>query len=128
MKIILNPENESWELLCTRPGIEKTDLEKIVRAIIDGVKSGKDKAVQEYSAKYDGTPSGKLKVSAAEKLEAEGQIPESLKSAIITAKNNIEKFHSSQLETEQVVETAKGVKCWRKNVAVEKNWPDAKRL
>jgi len=120
MKIILNPEKVNWELLCTRPGIEKTDLENIVRTIINRVRSGKDKAVQEYSAKYDGTPSGKLKVSAAEKLEAEGQIPESLKSAIITAKNNIEKFHSSQLETEQVVETAKGVKCWRKNVAVEK--------
>jgi histidinol dehydrogenase len=120
MKIILYPEYASWKLLCTRPGIEKTDLENSVRAIIDGVKSGKDKAVLEYSSKYDGTPSGKLKVSENELLEAEGQIPENLKTAIKIAKNNIEKFHSSQLGTEKVIETTNGVKCWRKNVAIEK--------
>jgi histidinol dehydrogenase len=120
MKIILNPEYESWKLLCIRPGIEKTDLENSVRAIINSVKSEKDKAVQKYSEKYDGTPPGNLKVSEAELLEAEGQIPEDLKTAIKTAKNNIEKFHSSQLVTEKVIETTNGVKCWRKNVAIEK--------
>jgi len=88
MKIILNPEKVNWELLCTRPGIEKTDLENIVRTIINRVRSGKDKAVQEYSAKYDGTPSGKFKVSEAEILEAERQVPQSLKNAIISVLHN----------------------------------------
>jgi histidinol dehydrogenase len=47
-------------------------------------------------------------------------VPEELKKAINTAKNNIEKFHSAQLITEPVIETSKGVKCWRKSVAIEK--------
>ena len=45
------------------------------------------------------------------------QVPEELKKAINIAKTNIEKFHSAQLMTEPVIETIKGVKCWRKNVA-----------
>ncbi len=35
-------------------------------------------------------------------------------------KSNIEKFHKPQLINEQVIETTKGVKCWRKSVPIGK--------
>ncbi len=120
MKIILNPQRSDWNMLCTRPGIDTSELETTVKEIINNVKSGKDKAVQSMSQKYDGTPTGNLKVSVAEMIEAEGLIPEELKKAIIVAKKNIEKFHSAQLSAEPVVEISEGIKCWRKSVAIEK--------
>jgi histidinol dehydrogenase len=120
MKIILNPQRSDWNKLCTRPGIDTSELETIVKEIINTVKSGKDKAVQSWSKKFDGTPAGNLKVSAVELVEAEGLIQQELKKAIIVAKKNIEKFHSAQLSPEPAVKISQGIKCWRKNVAIEK--------
>ena len=120
MKIVLFPVRESWDILCRRPGIDKTELENVVRGIINRVKSETDNAIFWFSEKFDGVISDNLKVSKAEFTESAGQFPEELKSAINIAKNNIEKFHSAQLLTEPVIETSKGVKCWRKSVAIEK--------
>jgi histidinol dehydrogenase len=120
MKTILCPEKESWDTLCRRPGIDKTDLEDVVRGIINSVKSEMDNAIYCFSEKFDGVPPCNLKVSLAEIRESTGQVPEELKTAIKVAKTNIENFHSAQLLTEPVIETFKGVKCWRKSVAIEK--------
>ncbi|MCX6253554.1 MAG: histidinol dehydrogenase [Bacteroidia bacterium] len=120
MKTILFPIKESWETLCKRPEIDKIDLEDIVRTIINSVKSEMDNAIYYFSEKFDGVLPGNLKVSLNEIRESTGQVPQDLKDAINTAKTNIENFHSAQLQTEPVIETFKGVKCWRKTVAIEK--------
>ena len=73
-----------------------------------------------FSEKFEGVRLHSLKVTTSEIREASEQIPDNLKSAINTAKTNIEKFHSAQLFTEDATETTKGVKCWRKSVAIEK--------
>jgi histidinol dehydrogenase len=120
MKTIFLPEKENWDQLCRRPGIEKTDLEDVVRGIINGVKTEMDSAIHGFSEKFDGVPPGNLKVPLSEITESAGQVTEELKTAINTAKTNIEKFHSAQLLQEPVIETLKGVKCWRKSVPIEK--------
>jgi histidinol dehydrogenase len=120
MKIILFPEKESWESLCRRPEIDKTDLDNVVRSIINNVRSGRDNAIYSLSEKFDGVTSGNLKVSESELLESDKKIPEELKEAINIAVTNIKTFHSAQLIKEPVIETSKGVICWRKNVAIEK--------
>ena len=120
MKIILLPKKESWDIFCKRPGIEKTDLEDTVRGIINSVKSEMDKAIYHFSEKFDGVLPGNLKVSLTEIRKSIGLVPEELKKAINIAKTSIENFHSAQLITEPVIETFKGVKCWRKSVAIEK--------
>ena len=120
MKTILLPEKEIWDELCKRPVIARNDLENIVRDIIDKVKSESDKAVNYFSKKFDGVAPGNLKVSSDEIMESAMQIPHKLRNAINVAKKNIETFHSAQLLTEQVIETSKGVRCWRKAVAIEK--------
>lgn len=120
MKIIINPDRSEWNLLCTRPGIDTSELETTVKEIINSVKSGKDSAVQSLSQKFDSTPVVNLQVSVVELIEAEGLISEELKKAIRVAKKNIEKFHSAQLSAEPVVEISEGITCWRKSVAIEK--------
>jgi histidinol dehydrogenase len=120
MKTILYPKKESWDTLCKRPAIDKADLEDIVLDIIHSVKTEKDIAIIRFSEKFDGPVSGNIKVSFKEIKESTEQIPEDLKQAINTARENIEKFHLSQLTTEPPIETVRGVKCWRKNVPIEK--------
>jgi len=116
MKTIILPERECWNDLCKRPEISRKDLEDVVRDIIHNVQREGDKAVSFYSEKFDGVIPSSLKVTSDEIMESAGQIPELLN----VAKKNIEKFHTAQLYTEPVVETFRGVRCWRKSVAIEK--------
>ena len=120
MKTILYPEKNTWSSLCKRPSIENKDIESVVIDIIERVRSDKDEAVSYFSARFDGTSPEYLKVSQEELQAATESLTEELRSAINFAKSNIEKFHSAQLVSEAVVETSSGVKCWRKNVAIEK--------
>jgi histidinol dehydrogenase len=120
MKKYLYPEKDSWDNLCKRPAIDKTNLEEQVREILTRVRSGSDEALHFFSEKFDGVSGGNLKVSLNEIEDSLKVVPEELKKAINIAKANIEKFHSAQMIKEEVVETTKGVRCWRKSVAIEK--------
>jgi histidinol dehydrogenase len=120
MKTILFPKKENWEELCRRPVFDKSQLDDVVSTILRRVRSEGDKAVIEYSEKFDGLTLFDLKVSPAEIQRSSELVPENLKEAIQTARNNIEKFHSAQLIKEPLIETSEGVRCWRRNVAIEK--------
>jgi histidinol dehydrogenase len=120
MKTILFPEKEIWDDLCLRPGIERDDLDATVRSIIKSVRKEGDKALRFFSEKFDRNYLNSLKVENEELMVSSRYISDKLKDAILKAKENIETFHSAQLRTEPVIETSKGVKCWRKNVAIEK--------
>lgn len=120
MRTVFLPEREKWEDLCKRPEIERNDLGDIVSNILSSVRSGKDGAILSFNKKFGGVVSGNLKVAADEISDACQLISFDLAEAIKTAKRNIEKFHSAQLITEPVIETMRGVRCWRKSVAIEK--------
>ena len=120
MKTLILPEEDEWVSLCKRPSFTKSDLDEKVREILNRVRTEKDKAIYSYSEIFDGVKLSDLKVSSEEIGESEFAVPEQIKHAINTARRNIEKFHSSQLFTEAAVETVKGVKCWRKSIAIEK--------
>jgi histidinol dehydrogenase len=120
MKEIKLPPRESWANLCKRPELPENDLENVVREILNNVKSNSDKAVNEYSEKFDGITPGNLLVSSVEITDSVFRISHELKDAINIAKINIEKFHSTQIIQEPVVETCNGVKCWRKAVPIER--------
>ncbi len=118
MKTIINPPRETWASLCKRPVFEMTGLETTVREILSKVKAGGDKALYEFSEKYDGALPKDLRVSLPE-IDAAGEVvPENLRNSIAVAKANIEKFHSAQIIDEPVIETSSGVRCWRKSVPV----------
>jgi histidinol dehydrogenase len=120
MRTILYPDKTSWESLCARPEMNKSDLESAVINIIEGVRKDKDDALYYYSQKFDNVKLDNLKVSQNEIIDSSYKVSYELKKAIGTAKSNIEKFHSSQLRNELEVETSAGVRCWRKSVPIER--------
>jgi histidinol dehydrogenase len=120
METILNPDKSQWGFLCKRPGFEKDNLETAVKEILERVRKESDKAIDFYSMKFDGHPAGDLKVTAEEIEQSAELVPQELKEALKEAKRNIETFHAAQLKTDGTIETTEGVRCWRKNVAIEK--------
>ena len=119
METVLYPPKESWEGLCRRPLLDVPALDKSVRTILDRVRKEGDRAVRKYSNQFDNVDLTEFKVSPREADEAIEKIPEKLRQAISTAKNNIERFHSSQICGMNVIETMPGVKCWRKNIPLD---------
>jgi len=120
MKTIKYPRTAEWEPLCLRPEAKREELEKIVGKIIDDVRMEGDDALLQYSRLFDSLELTSLNVTDKEIKKAATLVPQELKEAIETAKRNIEIFHANELSVEAAVETVEGVRCWRKNVAIEK--------
>ncbi len=120
MKVIINPAKNNWKQYTLRPVIEKKALQKTVSNIVQTVKQKGDKALLEYTQKFDKATLSNLSVSHEEIEKAVETTPENLKTAIEQAQQNIETFHLAQKETIQKIETTKGIQCWRKSVAIEK--------
>src|SRR5690554_242334 len=120
MKTYINPNKKEWNELSKRPIIDEEKLSEVVRSIIENVKINGDQALKEYALKFDNVKIEELLVSKKEIEQAIYLVPQELKDAIQIAYANIYKFHKSQQVAEQVIETTKGVKCWRKSVGIEK--------
>jgi histidinol dehydrogenase len=120
MKIIKYPERDKWNSLCKRPSLNRSGLEETVAGILQKVKNSGDKALFDLSLEYDGVILKNLKVSQTEIAASARKIPQELNDAINIARTNIEKFHKEQLINEPVIETSKGVKCWRKSIPIGK--------
>lgn len=120
MKTELLPPRDTWPSLCRRPAMNSSELQEKVRNILEKVRNEGDKALFSYAEEFDNTHLESLRVEYPELSQSEALIPESLKQSIRVAGANIEKFHKAQLINEMAVETAEGVKCWRKKLPVEK--------
>ncbi len=103
-----------------RPLFDLDELEGRVKPVLDEVKLNGDRALREFTSKFDGVDLEKFTVSEEEYSEAIGLVSDELKAAIRTAKANIEKFHNTQIEDVTKVETVPGVTCWRENRAISK--------
>lgn len=120
MKVIFRPEKCEWKKISVRPMLNSDFLEQKVSEILRRVKQEGDRALKELIAEYDGVQLDSFVVSDEEYIEAEEQVEAELKNAINVAKNNIQKFHAAQAEEVKVIETTKGVFCWRKSVPIQK--------
>lgn len=123
MEVIKYPSRSEWPALAGRPALDVTTLFDTVRTVLNEVRTEGDAAVKRYEEKFDKVELStfrELQVSEEEIAAARNLISEELKQAIRTAKNNIETFHASQCFTGKKVETAPGVVCWQKAVAIEK--------
>lgn len=114
------PQKEQWDELLKRPAMDTKVLFDTVRNVIEQVRSEGDKAVYELEEKFDKVKLSSLSVTEQEMEEAEELVSENLKSAIRTAKQNIETFHKAQRSDIVKIETTPGVHCWRKSVGIEK--------
>lgn len=120
MQLIKYPKQKDWANILQRPVFDSSSLEKKVKKILNAVKKNGDKAVKHFTEEFDGVKLEKLLATKKEIADSEKLLSEELKQAIISAKNNIEKFHAAQLQPVEIIETMPGIKCWRKNVAIEK--------
>ncbi len=122
MEVIKYPSRETWEALTKRPTLDVAELFGTVRTVLDAVRKEGDMAVIRYEEMFDKVDPKRfrLQVSEEEIREAEMLLSDDLKLAIRRAKENIETFHASQRFVSHKVETAPGVVCWQKAVAIEK--------
>lgn len=120
MKKIIKPNRKDWLKLTQRPTVEKGELNTLVNQVFTDVKKDGDKALKKYSLLFDKVDLRSLVVTKKIISDASKKIPKELKAAIQLAKSNIEKFHAAQIETPGVIETTKGVNCWRESRAIEK--------
>lgn len=113
--------NEDFVAKSKRPAAKTDDIIPVVRQVLEQVKIGGDNAVRQLTLKFDKSCPDNLLVTQEELDNAEKEVPEELKKAIAIAKENIEKFHRSQIPTEiRKVETSDGIVCWQKAVGIEK--------
>jgi len=106
--------------LLTRPALDNKQLVKQVGKIISDVQKNGDRALRRYSKLFDTTP---IKNSLVKKKvidQAEKLISSTLKEAILSAYDNIKKFHASQVEISTKIETSPGVYCWRKSLPIHR--------
>ncbi len=120
MKIIKYPKKETFSDISIRPEFDRIELEKTVTTILQTVKEEGDTALKRYSKQFDKVDIENFLVTEAEFEFAVNSVSTDLKNAIKTSQKNIRKFHASQIQPEQIIETSPGVRCWRKSTPIDK--------
>lgn len=120
MQILIYPVQAEINAAIARPSAGNTDIDKIVYEVLDRVMREGDFALREFSENFDGFTPASFRVDERTIIEAGKSVPEDLKNAMRHAFSNISAFHSAQLQGTKVVNTAEGVKCWSRDVPIEK--------
>lgn len=120
MKIIIEPKREDWVQILKRPTKTYEDLEGLVKEIFADIQKNGNQALKYYTKMFDNVDIDEFKIKSSELDEAKSLVSEELKCAIILAKDNIEKFHQSQVMGMKVIETSPGVLCWQESRGIEK--------
>ena len=120
MQVFEEPNKQDWEALLKRPNFDATELLPKVQSILDAVASEGDAALLRFSETFDQVHLKTIALDPAMIQAAEALVAPALKTAIQSAKVNIEIFHQAQIKKEEKIETMPGVWCWRKSVGIEK--------
>jgi len=120
LKVFLYPSEPEWAALQERPEMDVTALFAAVQTVLDKVRCEGDAAVRYYGSLYDKVDIADFAVSRNEICDSELTLRDDIKSAIMVAHSNIEKFHAAQVFPELMIETMPGVTCWQKAVPIEK--------
>ncbi len=117
MRKYFNPEFDKWSSLTDRPALNREQLNQSVKNILSEVMLNGDKALINFSQKFDSVNLEQLVFNVSNSNQ---DISPDLKEAIQIAKGNIEAFHKSQIRSSEKVTTSPGVNCWRKYVPIER--------
>lgn len=120
MNVIIHPPRNEWPALLQRPVLDHFTLETAVQEVLNHVKKNGDEALVELTQRFDGVLIKNIRVPEQEIATAAQTLPVELKKAITQAKENIEKFHTAQMQAVIKMETMPGVQCWRKSIGIEK--------
>lgn len=103
---------EQQRELLMRPAISASEsISRTVAEILENVKNNGDRALREYSAKFDKTEVGALRVTEEEIQQASSRLSDELKQAMQAAVRNIDAFHTAQILPPVDIETQPGVRC-----------------
>lgn len=119
MKRVIDPPEHTWSALLARPFADDAEILPVVRDVLRSVRAEGDAAVRKYEQRFGHAGERPFRITPEELHAAAAQVPEALKRAIATAQGNIERFHATQLERSQTVETMPGVECWRRSVPLD---------
>jgi len=106
--------------LLQRPSFDANSLLPKVQEVLDMVREKGDEAVKSYTRSFDQVNLTSLALSDEQIKQVANTLDNQVKKAIEVAKINIEKFHQTQLQKVEKIETMPGVWCWRKSVGIEK--------
>jgi histidinol dehydrogenase len=120
MKLVSYPDPNNWKELLERPSLDNSALLERVRTVLNEVKQQGDTAVKKFTQQFDGVALENCAVSESELSGATALVPPELQNAIRQAAANITRFHETQLQATEIVETMPGVQCWRKSIGIEK--------
>jgi len=112
-------EQERINALARPVGLSDPALIASVRAIMEAVKTDADKAVLEFTKRFDGANLSTLAVPYSKLKDSWARLDKADKDAIRTAKGNIEAFHKAQRPELISVETMPGVMCRRESRPIE---------
>ena len=96
------------------------DVSPIVRDIIDNVRNNGDKALLEYSKKFDKVEPESFEISPEEMKKAFDSIDEDFKQVLQEAASNIREYHIAQLRKGYEIKRDNGVKIGRKVLPIER--------
>ena len=99
------------------PAVNVTD---IVAAIIANVRENGDKALLEYTARFDGARLKNLRVSPEEIEEAVNSVDDKFKAILDRAAKNIKKFHEAQKRQSFILNDTDGVVIGQKIIPVDR--------
>ena len=120
IETIKYPDENQWSKLIERPAVNQKDLFEIAESIFKDVQESGDKAVSKYSEKFDGIHYNFSPLGLNNIKSSKNEIPAALKESIKQAFKNILKFHASQSEFVNKIETTPGITCWRESRPIEK--------
>lgn len=103
-----------------RPQYDLMSLLSQCANLFSDVSANGDKALKQYAERFDKVQLDELVVTREEFAEAEKLVPDSLKEAILTAKGNIEAFHSAQIADGCSVTYREGFRCWQEVRPIER--------
>ena len=120
MKLVINPPKKEWSDILQRPVFDAKSLMPMVQEVLNAIQEKGDQAVKDYTLSFDQVNLSSIQLNEDQINQIASTLDSHVKKAIEVAKINIEKFHQTQFQKVEKIETMPGVWCWRKSIGIEK--------
>ncbi|KAH3899573.1 probable Histidine biosynthesis trifunctional protein [Saccharomycodes ludwigii] len=121
LNVVKCSDKEAVEKAFVRPIQDTESIMSLVKPIVENVKTNGDKAILEYTSKFDKVELTTPILEAPFPEEYSNSLSDEIKGALDLSIANVEKFHKAQLQLEVMnVETQPGVICSRFPRPIEK--------
>ncbi|CCE63458.1 hypothetical protein TPHA_0E03690 [Tetrapisispora phaffii CBS 4417] len=121
LNVIKSSNKDDVEKAISRPIQKTSEIMHLVNPIVQNVKEKGDKALLEYTEKFDGIKLSTPVLCAPFPKEYFEGLTQEMKESLDLSMENVRKFHAAQLQTEtMVVETQPGVVCSRFSRPIER--------